>query len=86
MKNDGGPAFPAEEWIDNGDPFIVNPTRHCGMTLRDWFAGMALQGVMATASGLGNMTEEERGEHLGEVAAILYDMSDAMLAARKENQ
>jgi hypothetical protein len=56
------------------------------MTLRDWFAGMALQGVMATASGLGNMTNEERGEHLGEVAAILYDMADAMLAVRKEVQ
>ena len=37
--NDGGPAFP----IGSGD--MRDPM---GMTLRDWFAGMALQGILAS--------------------------------------
>ena len=46
--NDGGPAFPAEEWIDSVDPSIVNPIRHKGMTLRDYFAAKAMQGLIAS--------------------------------------
>jgi hypothetical protein len=37
MKDDGGFAFPTGD--QHNDP---------GMTLRDWFAGMALQGILAS--------------------------------------
>ena len=53
-------------------------------TLRDLFAGMALQGVMVNAQGLGEMDAEQRARLLNQVAGLLYETSDAMLAARKE--
>ena len=39
-KPDGGPAFP------NGS-YDTKTGNNLGMTLRDWFAGMALQGICA---------------------------------------
>jgi len=58
--NDGGPAFPIP---DEGWP---------GMTLRDWFAGQALAGMLANPDSW----PEDRG-----VAAYCY--ADAMLKARE---
>jgi len=41
--NDGGPAFPCSDLVTaNGD---VQPGCN-GMTLRDWFAGQALAGLV----------------------------------------
>jgi len=42
--------------------------------LRDWFAGMALQGMLAGFPGW----DDER------VATLAYTQADAMLAARKQ--
>ena len=44
-KNDGGPAFPSEGTGMVGmNPYeFTNP----GMTLRQWYAGMALQGLVS---------------------------------------
>lgn len=44
--NDGGPAFPARKYNDSdlqGEPTIYMP----GMSLRDYFAGQALIGLLA---------------------------------------
>ena len=40
-SNDGGPAFPR-----SGIPSNWNATVKNGMSLRDWFAGMALNGII----------------------------------------
>lgn len=62
--DNGGPAFPfAAEY---GHPAACG-----GMTLRDWFAGQALAGMMA--NGLGQSATRHA-----------YDMADAMIAARNE--
>ena len=66
--NDGGPAFPS------GDGY----QRALGMTLRDYFAGQALVGLLAHPSG-----EDP------EVAVnFAYRLADAMLEqrARKEGK
>jgi hypothetical protein len=63
--DDGGPAFPV--------PYV---TLHTGMTLRDWFAGMALQG---RATRLGNPHE-----HRDLLASDCYDIADAMIEARQK--
>jgi len=67
------PLVTKSEWTPQvGD---VNPMQD--MSLRDWFAGMALQGK---ATRLSNPHE-----HRDLLAADCYDIADAMLAARKEN-
>ena len=66
--NNGGPAFPAH-W--NG----VQPPQQ-GMTLRDWFAGQALAGMMASR----NPTSPRF--HPDDDAEYVYAVADAMLKAR----
>jgi len=54
--------------------FPTYPTHTPGMTLRDWFAGQALAGIMAQGSGTSNAVEWAPEE--------AYAVADAMLAAR----
>lgn len=74
--NDGGPAFPAlEAGCTRSDAY--------GMTLRDWFAGHAMQGMLLceppnpVPKGCENMTIAEY------IAQRAYKMADAMLKARE---
>ena len=60
-QNDGGPAFPL-------------PSGHPGMTLRDWFAGQALAGMLDFKTA-----ETEEDDWL---ARIAYGIADAMIAER----
>ena len=60
----GGPAFPCTQ--ENWDA--------SGMTLRDYFAAKALQGLLSDS--------EVRGSG-AEFAERSYDLADAMLKARK---
>ena len=62
--NDGGPAFPAD--------FQLYST---GMTLRDYFAAAALQGLMAKYD-----PEDELEQH---IAKWSYKAADAMIRARE---
>ena len=63
-KNDGGPAFPSS---------IVDDSLHVpGMTLRDYFAAKAMQGLMQYA-----YTHADR-------ASVAYKAADAMLKERGE--
>jgi len=48
-----------------------------GMTLRDWFAGQALVGMLASKAGIPPYSNSWAAERA-------YQMADAMLAARKE--
>lgn len=71
-NEDGGPAFPVPNDANvNGQP---------GMKLWDWFAGMALQGELASQS-------EENGQWPNKSADALatrcYLIADAMLRAKK---
>lgn len=70
-KDTGGPAFPAP--INSGR--VRQDDSHMnGMTLRDYFAAKALQGLCADPNTLG-----AKREHL---VAECYELADAMLAAR----
>ena len=79
--DDGGSAFPVAGWESPNHGWIFG---NDGMSLRDWMAGMALQGVMVNAQGLGEMAADERAGLLKQVGTLLYEVSDAMIAARKE--
>ena len=68
-KDTGGPAFPTEV-VNTNDGYI-----HQGMTLRDYFAAKAMQGLVASDIELG----PDQVPHIVESA---YIMADAMLKAR----
>lgn len=73
------PAFPAEEWINSDDPSAVNPIRHQGMSLRDYFASKAMGGILAS-----NTEHEHEDAHIFDaIAEASYRQADAMLKARK---
>ena len=45
-------AFPAEEWLQSEDPHCINPVRHRGMSLREYFAAHATDGDVSALRGL----------------------------------
>ena len=67
------PAFPAEEWLNSDDPRCVNPVRHSGMSLRDYFAAQALGGIEASQGNNGRYVSTA-----DKIAARAYELADAM--------
>jgi hypothetical protein len=67
--DDGGPAFPepSRSWQYSSN----------GMSLRDWFAGQALAGILM------NYTTQKFGATEQTAAEYAYRYADAMIAARK---
>ncbi len=76
----GGSAFPFSIEFDNPDGSKCVAYSH-GMTLRDYFAAKAMQGLLAgspsTLSALSDRTNSD-----GSVSDVAYKMADAMLKAR----
>jgi hypothetical protein len=68
---DGGPAFPNAGVVYNDT--TVYPRQ--GMTLRDWFAGQALAGMIGTLSS-------EKDWNM--VGLHCYNAADKMIAAREK--
>ena len=68
--NTGGAAFPKTPFIEIGTP-------QNGMTLRDYFAAKAMQGMLAACTGWSEAQQER-------LAKCSYAMADAMLKAREE--
>lgn len=67
MSSDGGSAFPHVGCNTNGGINVVEP----GMSLRDWFAGQALVGILSRDNYYASVASEES-----------YSMADAMLRQR----
>lgn len=72
-KPDGGPAFPGPAINEDGSYL---PLHHTGMSLRDWFAGQIMQGLL---EGVAWDVARDNAKRCAEVA---YVAADAMLAAR----
>jgi len=73
--DEGGPAFPFREQDGEG-----GYERFPGMSLRDYFAAAALQGLMASPR---EWVDEITGER---IAAWAYEQADAMIAARERKE
>ena len=102
--NDGGPEFPRIQHIclnernDTWGEVFTTP----GMTLRDWFAGMALQGLLTQRQeksdyGMSDedggivykgmfTTNSRHGSDADEAARDAYEFADEMLAARERKE
>jgi len=72
MKDTGGPAFPLPGELGLG----LTPKEMRGMTLRDWFAAKAMQGLLSARNPLVT--------NIGGIAEAAYEMADAMLAERSK--
>ena len=83
--NTGGPAFPTTvrnhhdaetggQWSEHIDQ---------GMTLRDYFAAKAMQGLISCPDWRENVGEEEGIDASDCTARAAYMMADAMLKARE---
>lgn len=71
MMNDGGPVFPDPAPLEDGKQ---------GMSLRDYFAGEAMKGLLA-----GRRDSYDQG-HRDYYGGESYKLADAMLEARKEDK
>ena len=77
VTDNGGSAFPVTaNLMSSGYADIKIQETTGGMSLRDWFAGMALQGLVAHYGASGIKRDIEDGQP--------YKLADLMLAARKE--
>lgn len=70
-RNDGGPAFPSKNQLVDEIEYVCCE----GMSLRDYFAGQALAGLLAVPD-TGNWKFEE-------FSSAAYQHADAMLEARQ---
>ena len=68
MKDTGGPAFPTHP-----EGALI----HDGMTLRDYFAAKAMQGILAATLTPNTVWSQD------EAAETAYNVADAMLKARQ---
>lgn len=86
-KHTGGHAFPTQSWDYDGGGQVLT-YQEPGMSLRDWFAGLALQGLLANSGGPVQRHNERGWDfvncELKEVAYTAYAVADAMLKAREE--
>ena len=73
-KPDGGPAFP-RPYSQSTLMRTYDAYEQEGMSLRDWFAGMAMAGSLGGVPG-GHLSPEN-------LARESYAHADAMLAARE---
>jgi len=74
-KNTGGPAFPEIGNIAHNSDW----QNESGMTLRDWFAGQALLGILANPT-VRQADKSMSGEEA--LARTAYAVADAMIKAR----
>jgi len=79
-RNNGGAAFP-QMTVDMGRG-PENPDSYAmgGMSLRDWFAGMALAGLASAHDNAGNWTGSTS---TGCTAEEAYRLADSMIEERE---
>jgi hypothetical protein len=88
MKDNGGTAFPMT-FYDRDSTGEYQPREQCeGMTLRDYFASKAMQGLIKEIQILDRYFNEAeidgREKITAAVAEIAYDYADAMIAERNK--
>ena len=71
--HNGGPAFPRSRSVERDDVWDEEE----GMSLRDWFAGMALQGLISRIPA--SAMPDANG-----LADFAYEFADLMLLERQK--
>lgn len=73
---DGGSIYPAKVFSHFEDDGLAIYTMSSGLTMRDWFAGLAMQGIIQAAP---KMPDDV-------IARQAYGLADAMLKAREVHE
>ena len=88
MKNDGGPAYPIATVVAplQGYQIPKGGVGSDGMSLRQWYAGMVITGLVASldredVNAIQHMSNEERAQM---VARYAFLIADAMIKASEE--
>lgn len=91
--NDGGQAFPHQGYpvADASGAVSGFEGSGPGMTLRDYFAAAALQGLLPKLPLVDQLGEhgpavDDKVAHNLEIATSCYCLADAMLAARRDRE
>ncbi|KKA63553.1 hypothetical protein HA49_22755 [Tatumella morbirosei] len=79
-KETGGPAFPREDYQANGHERGFERLGQEGMSLRDYLAAKAMNGLAANSSMI-DVMHSSSAEWLARNA---YEIADAMLRARNQ--
>lgn len=76
-KNDGGSAYPV---------IIYDSAQEveCGLSIRDHFAGLAMQGVMTMHIEAAMQSGDVQSNASEIMARQCYEMADAMIAEREK--
>ena len=80
--NDGGSAFPRTGNFHEDQPGNFDNIPQEGMSLRDWFAGMALPALIAKIPIDKLVSAREADRACDAVVSGAYQTADAMLAER----
>jgi hypothetical protein len=76
MKDNGGMVGPSTRYWDSTEGKFRPPEYEGGMTMRQWYKGMALAGYIANSEYTRNTARE--------IAKMASDTAEAMLAEDKE--
>ena len=79
----GGPAYPVEMSYGSGIQTGPSSGMHVGMTMRQWYAGMALQGLLSAGEELPASLSSELVFSV--VAKLAFDQADAMIAHERRD-
>lgn len=93
MADTGGPAFPTElpaQVIEKETGMVIDytQTKQPGMTLRDWFAGQALAGLMANSEEwkfwkVANQPESFVRQN---VVVTCYQLAETMIEEKRKRE
>lgn len=75
-RDDGGPAFPRSG--TDGPEGYPGVSEQSGMTLRDWFAGQAMNGFASDPSSHDLFDDKD------DMARNAYEVADAMIKEREK--
>lgn len=78
IKETGGSAFPQSGFSSPDGNFISSDCGGSGLTVRDYFAAKAMQGILANPAQLDNVNDKSAEW----VSRDAYLVADAMLKAR----
>lgn len=76
---DGGPAFPRPDWNGSWN----GPDSFTGMSLRQWYAGMAMTSVAASIMKAGAESGALPAAVAGTIAAVSVELADALILAER---